>query len=106
MARYVHKIHKGDKVVIISGKDRGKTGEVVRVLPKMHRAIVQGANLVTKNVRPKRAGEKGQQIQVSAPLNISNLKLVCPSCKKGRRVGYNISGDKKIRVCKRCGQKI
>lgn len=106
MGRHHYKIHKGDKVLVISGKDRGKTGEVVRLLPKLQKAIVQGVNLVTKNIRPRRAGEKGQQIRVSAPVHISNLKLICPSCQRGVRAGYEIKGDRKIRVCRRCGQKI
>lgn len=101
----MRKIRKGDKIVVVHGKDRGKTGEVVRVLPKKTRAIVSGVNLITKNVRPRRAGEKGQQVQVAAPVDISNLKLICSSCKQGVRSGWKYDkNNRKVRVCRKCGK--
>ncbi len=100
------KIRKNDQVKILSGKDRGKTGKVLRVFPKDGQALVEGLNLVKKHSRPKRQGEKGQRISVPAPLNTSNLMLVCPKCSKPSRVGFKIGGKSKFRICKRCKSEI
>lgn len=100
------KLKKGDTVLIISGKDRGKKGKVLEALPKEERIVVEGANLRKKHVRPRRMGEKGQIIELPAPIHISNLKLICPKCGKATRVGYKILEGKKIRICKKCGQEI
>ena len=100
------KIHKGDTVFIISGKDRGKKGQVLRVLPKKERVVVEGVNLLKKHQRPKKAGEKGQIITLPASIHVSNAKIVCSKCGKSVRIGYKISGGKKYRVCKKCGESI
>lgn len=97
------KIKKGDKVKIISGKDRGKEGKILQVLRDKNKVVVEGLNLLIKHVRPRRAGEKGQRIQFPAPLDISNVMLICPKCNKQIRVGYKIlENNKKVRVCKKC----
>jgi large subunit ribosomal protein L24 len=100
------KIKKGDTVLIISSKDRGKKGKVLTSFPKERKVIVEGMNIRKKHVRPKRAGEKGQIIQLPAPLDVSNVKLICPKCGKATRVGYKIVEKRKSRVCKKCGQEI
>jgi large subunit ribosomal protein L24 len=100
------KIKKGDTVLVISGKWRGKTGKVLRAFPKELKVLVEGVNIVKKHQKPRRAGEKGQIVEIPKPIPISKVKLICPSCKKATRVGYKIEGDKKFRVCKKCGQKI
>ena len=100
------KIHKNDQVLIISGKDKGRKGKVLKVFPKKGRILVDGINLHKKNVKPKKEGEKGQIIQVSFPLTISNVKLICSKCKKATRIGYKITKGKKYRICKKCGQEI
>lgn len=100
------KIKKNDTVLIISGKDRGKKGKVLKVLPKEGRVVVEGANLRKKHIRPKRSGEKGQIAEMPAPLSISNVKLICPKCGQAVRVGYRITGGKKYKVCKKCQQEI
>lgn len=100
------KIKKGDNVLVISGKDRGKTGKVFRALPKESKILVEGVNLRKKHRRPRRAGEKGQIITLSAPLPLSNVKLVCPKCGKATRVGYKITDGRKHRICKKCGAEI
>ena len=87
---------------MLLGKDRGKSATVVAVFPKRDQVIVEGLNMVYKHVRPRRAGEKGQRVQVAAPMNVSNVQVVCPSCKKGTRIGYRIDGEDKLRVCKQC----
>ena len=98
------KIRKGDQVLIISGKDRGKKGGVLQVFPKERRIVVEGVNIRKKHVKPKKSGEKGQIAQVLAPIDISNAKIVCPKCGKPARIGYKIIEKKKYRICKKCGQ--
>jgi len=106
------KIKKEDKVKIIAGKDKGKTGKVLQVFPSKKTVSVEGRNLLIKHLRPNREGEKGQRIEFPAPLNVSNLMLICPKCGKDTRVGCKIvksntegSNKKtKSRVCKKCGQ--
>lgn len=100
------KIRKGETVLIISGKYRGKTGKVLKVFPKEGKVLVEGVNLVKKHQRPRKRGEKGQVIEMPSPINVSNVKLICPKCGKATRVGYNIIDKNKFRVCKKCGQEI
>lgn len=105
------KIKKGDKVTILAGKDKGKTGKVLQVFPTRERASIEGLNLLIKHMRPRREGEKGQRIEFPAPINLSNVALVCPKCGKPTRVSYNIQKDangkaKKFRECKKCKQVI
>ena len=97
------KIKKGDLVEILSGKDQGKRGRILRVVGKSGKAVVEGLNLFYKHVRPKREGEKGQRIQVSSPVYLSKLGFVCPKCSRVTRVGYKILTDgKKVRWCRKC----
>ncbi|PIR02074.1 MAG: 50S ribosomal protein L24 [Candidatus Nealsonbacteria bacterium CG_4_9_14_0_2_um_filter_37_38] len=98
------KIKKGDQILIISGKERGRTGKVLEALPGKQRIVVEGINIRKKHVRPKRSGEKGQIVQLPAPIHISNVKLICKNCKNPTRVGYKIVEGKKYRICKKCGQ--
>lgn len=97
------KIKKGDKVKILAGKDRGKTGAVTRVLPEAGRIVVEGINMLTKHQRPRREGEKGTKIKFAAPLNVSNAILICPKCGKTTRAGHSQEeGGRKMRACKKC----
>ena len=98
------KIRKGDTVLIISGKDRGKTGKVLKALPKERRLLIEGVNLRKKHIRPKKEGEKGQIIRMPSPIDVSNVKIICSKCGKPTRVGYRIEDDKKYRICKKCGK--
>lgn len=100
------KIKKGDTVKILRGKDRNKTGKVVRVLLKENRVAVEGLNVFKKHVRPKKQGEKGQLVEVSRPLPISNVAFFCSSCKQGVRLGSQINDGKKSRVCRKCGSAV
>ena len=100
------KIRKGDIVLIVSGKDRGKKGKVLEVFPRDDRAVIEGANLRKKHVKPKRSGQKGQIIEMPFPIHISNLKLICQKCGKPTRVGSKTEEKRKFRVCKKCGQSI
>jgi large subunit ribosomal protein L24 len=101
------KIRKGDRVRVLSGKDKGKEGEVMRALPREGKVIVEGVNIARKSQRPTRTTQQGGIIDKDMPMQVSNVALVCPSCGKPTRVGYKIdaSGDK-ARVCKKCGGEI
>jgi len=100
------KIKKGDNVIIISGKDRGKKGKVSKALPNKGKIIVEGINIVKKHRRSRRENEKGQIIEIPSPINISNVKLICPKCARAVRVGYRLTKSGKFRICKKCGQEI
>ncbi len=96
------RLKKGDNVIVISGKARGKKGKITRTFPAKDKVMVEGVNLVIRYTRPKRQGEKGQRIEVNAPIHISNVKLICPKCGKGTRVGMKILPQGKKRLCKKC----
>jgi large subunit ribosomal protein L24 len=101
------KIRKGDRVRVLSGKDKGKEGEVMRALPREGKVIVDGVNVARKSQRPTRTTQQGGIIDKDMPIQVSNVALVCPSCGKPTRVGYTIdkSGEK-ARICKKCGGEI
>jgi large subunit ribosomal protein L24 len=97
-------IKKGDQVKMLVGKDRGKTGTVLRVLPHEERLVVEGLNLYKKRVRPKRAGEKGEMVSLPRAIQASKAMVVCPSCKRAARVGHRVDEKGvKGRICKKCG---
>ena len=98
------KIIKGDEVKILSGKDKGRHGKVVRVLPLENKIVVGGLNLLKKHVRSKQAEKKGEMISVAMPLAVAKAMVICRHCAKPTRIGYQINGDKKARICKKCGQ--
>jgi len=100
------KIKRGDTVLIISGKDHRKSGKVSEVFLKENKIIIEGLNIVKKHVRPKREGEKGQRVEVPRAIDVSNVKLICPKCKKATRIGHKVIEKNKIRVCKKCNQEI
>lgn len=99
-------IRKNDTVLIISGKDRGKKGKVLFVLPKAEKLLIEGVNLKKKHQRPKKQGEKGQVVVMPGPISASNAKLICSKCGKASRVGLKSSGKNKVRICKKCNQEI
>lgn len=99
-------IKSGDTVLIIAGKDKDKNGKVLEVFPKDNRIIVEGLNIVRKHVRPKKEGEKGQRVEVPRSIDISNVKIICPKCKKATRIGHRLLEKNKVRVCKKCLQEI
>lgn len=105
------KIKKGDKVKILLGKDRGKEGKVEYVMGKTGKLFVGGANLYKRHVRkmPASRGEQnieGGIIDLPKPMNISNVALICPNCKKITRVGFKMEGSNKVRICRKCGKEI
>ena len=100
------KIKNGDKVEVILGKDRGKSGKVIQVFQKEKKIVVEGLNKIKKHMRPSKKGEKGQVIELSGPINVSNVILVCPKCEKKVRIGIKLDGSKKSRICKKCNEVI
>ncbi len=101
------KIKKNDKVKILNGKDRGKTGKVLQIFPEEGRLSIEGLNILIKHLRPQKRGEKGQRIEFPGLINISNVSLICPKCGKDTKVAYKtVKSDdgstKKFRVCKKC----
>ena len=96
------KIRKDDTVEVIAGKDKGKRGTIVRVIRDKDRVIVSGVNIVKKAMRKKNQQDRGGIVEVEAPLHISNVAIVCKKCGP-TRIGYKLDGDKKFRVCRKCG---
>ena len=99
-------IKRDDKVVVISGKDKGKEGKVLSVNPKAGKVIVEGISVASKHSKPRKQGEKGGIIKVETPIYACKVQLVCPKCGKATRVAHKVTGDKKVRVCKKCGAEI
>ncbi len=98
------KIKKGDRVEVLTGKDRGKRGEVMRAMPAEGKVIVDGVNVAKKHQRPTKATMQGGIIDKDMPIPVANVAIVCPACGKRTRVGFKIDGDgTKVRVCKKCG---
>jgi large subunit ribosomal protein L24 len=100
------RIKKGDTVEVLSGNDKGKTGEVLEVMPKTNKIVVKGINVRKKHVKPRKQGEEGGIIPVECAIDSSKVNVVCPKCNKATKIGYNMEEDKKVRVCKKCGAKI
>ncbi len=98
------KLKKGDTVLIMSGKDRGKKGKIFQVFPKENRILVEGINLKKKHQKPRKSGEKGQIVSIPGPVAASAAKLICSKCGKPTRVGYHILKENKTRICKKCNQ--
>ena len=100
-----NKVHvkTGDQVIVINGKNRGKTGKVLEVSPKEGKVIVEGVNIVTKHVKPRTAQEQGGLVKAESALYASKVQLICPKCGKPTRIGHKIAEDgKKFRACKHC----
>ena len=105
MKNKVH-VKSGDTVMVISGKDRGKTGKVLEVSPKEGKIIVEDINIATKHLKPRRQGDAGGILKVPAAMYASKVMLYCGKCKKPTRIAHKIEGSKKARVCKHCGAEL
>ncbi len=100
-------IKKGDTVVVLSGKDKGKKGEVIGVFPKDGKVVVEKINMVSRHTKPRRQGETGGIIQKEAPLYACKVQRVCPKCHEATRPAHKVLADgSKVRVCKKCGAEI
>ena len=95
-------IKKGDNVIVIAGNDKGKKAKVLRVMPAIGKAVVDGVGEVSRRGKPRKAGQKGQVITIFQPIDLSNIALFCGSCNKGTRIGSSMNGEKKQRVCVKC----
>ena len=96
------KIKKGDKVKIVAGKDRGREGVVERVYPRQNKVLIAGVNIYKKHVKKSEKMPQGGIVELPRPLALSNIMLICPKCGKQTRVGYNIEGKHKVRICRKC----
>ena len=105
MEKKLH-VKTGDMVIVISGDDKGKTGKVVEVSPKEGKVIVSGINLVKKHMRPRPPKEAGGILEVEGAMYASKVQLYCEKCKKATRAAHKIDGDKKNRVCVKCGAEL
>ena len=100
------KIKKGDTVQVLSGNDKGKTGEVLEVIPKEDKIVVKGVNVRKKHVKARKQGDESGIISVECAIPASKVNVVCPKCGKVTKVGYRVDKDKKVRVCKKCGAEL
>ena len=96
-------IRKDDKVVVLSGKDKGKQGKILTADPKAEKVIVEGVNVATKHQKPRKQGEEGGIIKVETPIYACKVMVVCPKCGKPTRVAHKLDAGKSVRVCKKCG---
>ena len=100
-------VKNGDRVVVISGKDKGKMGNVKKVMPTDSKVVVEGLNMVTKAQKPQpMAGIQGGLVKLEAPMDASKVMIVCPACEKPTRIKHDVVDGKKVRVCKKCGEQL
>lgn len=97
-------IKNGDTVIVISGKDKGKSGKVLKAMPRENRVIVEGINMITKHQKPAGPNQPGGILKYEGPINASKVMYYCEKDKKGVRIGHKVDGDKKVRVCRKCGE--
>ena len=104
MSRLATPIRKNDNVLVVTGKDRGKRGRVLRVVPDTNRLIVEGVNIIKRHTKPNPQRQiKGGVVEREAPVHASNVQVVCPECGKATRVGRRVLGDgRKVRICRKC----
>lgn len=95
-------VKRGDTVLVLAGKDNGKTGKILAAYPKENRVLVEGVNIATKAKKPRSAQEKGGIFKEEAPIDASNVMVVCPVCGKATRVAHSVIDGKKVRTCKKC----
>ena len=100
------RIRKGDNVQVLSGNDKGKTGEVLEVIQKEDKVVVKGVNVRKKHVKARKQGDESGIIPVECAIPASKVNVVCPKCGKVTKVGYSVEKEEKVRVCKKCGAKL
>ena len=99
-------VKKGDTVIVLSGKDKGKQGKVLGTVPSEAKVVVEGINMVTCHVKPRKQGETGGIVQREAAMFATKSQVACPKCNKGTRIAHKIENGKKTRVCKHCGAEL
>jgi large subunit ribosomal protein L24 len=100
------KIKRGDKVIVIAGADKGKVGTVQKAFPKLNKVVIDGVNVCKKHQKPTQGNPDGSIVEIYAPIHVSNVAVYDEKTKKGYRVGYDVTGDKKVRVMKKVGTKL
>jgi len=96
------KLKKGDNIIMLSGKDRGKKAKVLLVIPESGKVILEGLNMVKRHTKPRKQGQSGQIINKERAVSAASAAIICKACGKQTRIGYSIEGNKKIRICKKC----
>lgn len=96
------KLKTNDKVLVVLGKDAGKSGKITQVLTKRNRVIVEGINKYKRHIKRQNEQNPGGIVEIERPLDIAKVQLICPSCKKPTRVGYQVTNTSKVRICKKC----
>lgn len=99
-------VKKGDTVVVIAGKDNGKKGTVLAVSPKLNKVIVEGVNVVSKHKKKRTAQDKSEIVKFEAPIDASNVQVICATCQKATRVAHKVENGKSVRICKKCGAEL
>ena len=99
-------IKKNDTVIVLSGKDKGKKGKVLVAMPSENKVVVEGVNVATCHTKPRKQGEQGGIVKLETPIRSCKVALYCEKCGKGVRVGHKVDGDKKTRICRKCGAEI
>ena len=100
------KLKKGDNVIVIAGKEKGKKGKIVKVIPTENKVIIEGMNMLSKHRRARKSNEKGQMIKVAMPIHCSNVMIIDPKTEKGSRLGSKEISGKKVRISRKSGQEI
>ncbi len=100
------KIKKGDEVQVMLGKDKGKKGKVEQIFPKLARVLVAGVNIYKRHRKSRGQNQPGGIIDITKPLPVANIALICPKCQQPTRVGWKLQGEKRVRICRKCGQEI
>jgi large subunit ribosomal protein L24 len=100
------KLKKGDLVKIVSGKDKGKTGKIEQILPKIEKVLVTGVNQYKRHMKARTQGQASEIVTITKPLSGQNVALICPHCKLQTRIGFSVVKNDKIRVCRKCDKKI
>ena len=96
------KLKRKDNVIMLAGRDKGKTGEIVRILPATNQIVAEGLGVVKRHTKPSNKVPRGGILEIAKPINVSKVALVCPNCKQPTRIGYEINGENKERVCRKC----
>ena len=102
---HIH-VKTGDTVVMLSGKDKGKQGKVLEVMPGEGKVLVEKINVVSRHTKPRKQGEEGGILKKEAPIYACKVQKVCPKCNKPTRIGHKVEGGKKVRICKKCGAEL
>jgi len=102
------KFKVGDQIIVTTGKDKGRKGEIERIFPKTLKVLIPGINIYKKHIKSQevRGGQKAGIYEIPRPLPFSKVALVCPSCKKATRVGFKLYSEEKVRICRKCGKEI